>query len=279
MTTLSEAGRFSAYDLKRTPATACKADQRFSYCLYVPPEVDPAKARVLVAIHGTERDNAALRDLFAPLAERHGLIVIAPLFPCGIDDPRDRENYKYIEYGDIRFDTLVLSMVDEVAERYDIGADRFGLFGFSGGAHFAHRFFYLHPQRLDAVSICSPGSVTLLDEQRDWWVGVADMEARFGRWLDLPSMRRTRVHVAVGRADDATWEITHKPGSAAWMPGANDAGVTRVERANSLERSLREGGIDARFDILPGVRHERDRLVASATEFFDAVYGKNDVAA
>ena len=279
MTTLAEAGRFSAYDLKRTPATACKADQRFSYCLYVPPELDPAKARVLVAIHGTERDHAALRDLFAPLAEQHGLIVIAPLFPCGINDPRDRENYKYIEYGDIRFDTLVLSMVDEVTERYGISADRFGLFGFSGGGHFVHRFFYMHPQRLDAVSICSPGSVTLLDQQRDWWVGVADMEARFGRWLDLPAMRRTRVHVAVGGADDATWEITHKPGSAAWMPGANDAGVTRVERAASLERSLREGGINVHFDILPGVRHERDRLVASATKFFDSVYGKNDVAA
>jgi pimeloyl-ACP methyl ester carboxylesterase len=279
MTILADDGRFSAYDLKRTPATACKADQRFSYCLYVPPGIEPENARVLVAIHGTERDNGALRDLFAPLAERHGLIVLAPLFPCGIDDPRDRENYKYIEYGDIRFDHIVLSMVDEVAERYGIVADRFGLFGFSGGAHFAHRFLYLHPQRLDAVSICSPGSVTLLDENAPWWVGVADVEARFGCRLDLPAMRAAQVHVGVGGDDDATWEITHKPGSPVWMDGANDAGVTRVERAASLERSLRAAGMDPCFDVLPGIRHERDYLVAAAAAFFGDAYGKHDVAA
>lgn len=258
----------SAYETGRTPATACRADQRFSYCLYVPTTGDPATRRLLVAVHGTERGNQAMRDLFAPLADALNLVILAPLFPCGIDDPWDRDNYKYIEYRGIRFDRILLSMVDEVATRHDLDAGRFGLFGFSGGAHFVHRFFYLYPQRLSALSVCAPGSPTLLDTGRPWWVGVSDMEARFGRVLDLPAMRSVPVHLAVGDDDTDTWEITHVPGGEHWMEGANDTGATRIERLHSLRDSLSAAGIQSQLDLLPGIRHERDHLVNAAVAFF-----------
>ena len=35
---------------------------------------------------------------------------------------------------------------------------RFALFGYSGGGHFVHRFFMLHPQRLWALSIGAPAA-------------------------------------------------------------------------------------------------------------------------
>lgn len=263
----------SRYEIGRTVAIACQADQRFSYCLYVPPQLAEAgrlaSASVLVAIHGTERGNQAMRDLFVPLAERLGLIVLAPLFPAGIVDPHDRDNYKYVEYQGIRFDLLVLAMLDEVGTRYGVPVERFAMFGFSGGAHLAHRFLYLHPERLSAVSVCAPGSPTLLDDSRDWWVGVRDIEQRFGRPVDRDALRRVAIHLAVGDADTDTDEITHSPGSAYWMEGANDAGVTRVERLQTLAASLIAGGLAVEVDLLPGVRHERDRLVTSANVFFE----------
>lgn len=268
----------SQYEIGRTTAIACQADQRFSYCLYVPPTLVKTRAlssaRVLVAIHGTERGNQAMRDLFVPLADRLGLIVLAPLFPAGILDPHDRDNYKYVEYRGIRFDHLVLAMVDEVGARYGVPVASIAMFGFSGGAHLAHRFLYLHPQRLAAVSACAPGSPTLLDESRDWWVGVRDLEQRFGRGLDREAMRRVAVHLAVGDKDTDTHEITHSPGSTYWMEGANDAGVTRVERLKSLATSLVAGGVAVDVDILRGVGHERDPLAASAIHFFDRVLGE-----
>lgn len=270
----SDAGPpLSRYETGRTVAIACQADQRFSYCLYVPPALVEAgalsSARVLVAIHGTERGNQAMRDLFIPLADRLGMIVVAPLFPAGIVDRHDRDNYKYVEYEGIRFDLLVLAMLDEVAARYGTPVDRFAIFGFSGGAHLAHRFLYLHPDRLTAVSVCAPGSPTLLDDDRDWWVGVRDIEQRFGRPVDRQALRRVLVHLAVGDADTDTDEITHSRGSPHWMEGANDAGVTRIDRLQSLAASLIAGGLSVTVDLLPGIRHERDPLAASATAFFE----------
>lgn len=275
---------FTPYDIGRTPATACRIDQRFSYCLYVPASVveNPARAgRILAAIHGTDRGNQALRDLFIPYAEATGSIILAPLFPCGIGEPQERDNYKYIEYHGIRFDHLLLDMVDEVAERYGVDAGRFDLFGFSGGAHFAHRFLYLHPSLLRTASIGAPGSPTLLDGTRRWWVGVADIEKLFGVRLDLAAMRRVRVHLAVGSDDTDTWEITHTPGSRHWMDGANDAGVTRVDRMRTLAGSLWASGLDVRLDVLDGVRHSRDALVASAVAFLNGLAdeGGGDVPA
>lgn len=264
----------SQYEIGRTTVIACQADQRFSYCLYVPQslvESGMANTKILVVIHGTERGNQAMRDLFVPLADRLGLIVLAPLFPAGIVDPHDRDNYKYVEYEGIRFDLLLLDMLAEVGARYGVAIDRVAMFGFSGGAHLAHRFLYLHPERLDAVSVCAPGSPTLLDDSRDWWVGVRDFEQRFGKAVDRDAVRRVAVHLAVGIDDTDTEEITHRAGGRHWMEGANDTGVTRVDRLRTLGANLADNGVAVEIEFLPGVRHERDALGARAMAFFERV--------
>lgn len=61
-----------------------------------------------------------------------------------------------------QFDHVLLAMVDEIAP-LPLAAGRFLMHGFSGGGHFAHRFFSLHPRRLLGASIGAPGMVTLLD--------------------------------------------------------------------------------------------------------------------
>ena len=48
----------ASYDLGSTAMFACKADPRFHYCLYVPPEVrDGEQVDLLVAVHGSSRDS------------------------------------------------------------------------------------------------------------------------------------------------------------------------------------------------------------------------------
>ncbi len=267
---------FTPYDIGRTPSTACRIDQRFSYCLYVPVRLVEKPAfggRILAVIHGTDRGNQAMRDLFIPYAEATDSIILAPLFPCGIGEAGERDNYKYIDYQGIRFDRLLLDMVAEVASRYSVDADRFDLFGFSGGAHFAHRFLYLYPNRLRAVSIGAPGSPTLLDMSRRWWVGVADMEERFGVPLNLGAMRQVSIHLAVGLDDTDTWEITHMPGSRHWMEGANDTGRTRVERLHKLAENLRAHDLNVQLDVIAGVRHARDALATAAVTFLQGLAG------
>ncbi|RWK59904.1 MAG: alpha/beta hydrolase, partial [Mesorhizobium sp.] len=141
------------------------------------------------------------------------------------------------------------------------------MFGFSGGGHFTHRFAILHPDRLWAASIGAPGSVTLLDPTRDWWVGIRDLPEKFGITFDAAALARVPVQMIVGDADLETWEITHTQGSTHWMPGANDAGQTRPERLRTLCRSFEEAGVRVRFDLLPGVAHERDAVLDPVKDF------------
>lgn len=249
----------SYYELGATSLFACRADQRFSYCLYVPESYDEAAQRsypLLVVVHGTERGAQAFRDQFMGFAERHQCVVLAPLFPCGIDEPGELGNYKYIEYRGIRFDLLLLAMIDEVAGRYRLRTERFLMHGFSGGGHFVHRFLYLHPERLLAASIGAPGFVTLPDDNLPWWVGTGGMHALFGKALRLEALRGVHVHMIVGAEDTETWEITAQEGWPRWMPGVNDPGRTRVERLRSLQQSFLKQGIAVAFDVVPGVGHE-----------------------
>jgi poly(3-hydroxybutyrate) depolymerase len=267
-----ERGR-ALYDLGATAMFAAKADPRFHYCLYVPPCVgEGRKVDLLVAVHGTGRTSFLdFRDGFAEFGRWNDCAILCPIFPVGVRGDGNRSGYKYIAEGDIRYDRLLIAMVEEVAAKYGQDWSQFALFGFSGGGHFTHRFAILHPERLWAASIGASGSVTLLDPTRDWWVGIRDLKQRFGIEFNAAALRRVPVQMLVGDADLETWEITHKPGGSFWMEGANDAGRTRPERLESLRRSFEAAGVQVRFDLLPGVSHERMKALGKVQDFLAGV--------
>jgi poly(3-hydroxybutyrate) depolymerase len=261
------------YDLGPTAIFAAKADPRFHYCLYVPPKVgDGAKVDLLVAVHGTGRTSFLdFRDGFAEFGRWNDCAVLCPIFPVGVLGDGNRSGYKYMAEGDIRYDEIVLKMVDEVAAKYGQDWSRFAMFGFSGGGHFTHRFAILHPAKLWAASIGAPGSVTLLDPAKDWWIGIRDLKQRFGIDFDAAALARVPVQMIVGEADLETWEITHKPGGTYWMDGANDAGRTRPERLQALKASFESAGVDVRLDLVPGVSHDRLKVLDRVKDFLSNV--------
>ncbi|MEX4006551.1 alpha/beta hydrolase [Neoaquamicrobium sediminum] len=264
----------SFYDFGPTPFFASQYDQRFSYCLYVPQDYSETNGKqydLAVIVHGTGRTAAQYRDRFADFAEKHGCIILAPLFPVGIVEPGELANYKRIEFHGIRYDLVLLSMVDEVCAKYRIRDGGFMMYGYSGGGQFCQRFFMLHPQRLRAVAIGAPGVVTLLNQDYDWWVGVRDLKARFGIEIDLEAMRRVKVQTLIGGADDATWEITIPRESKLWMDGADLQGANRLERIAALADSFEAHGIAVRRDIVPGVAHSPFEMVDPAEDFFTSI--------
>jgi poly(3-hydroxybutyrate) depolymerase len=268
----------SYYGFGRTALYACQYDQRFSYCLYVPESYEEdgdTTYPLAVIVHGTNRPAQEYRDRFVDFGEREQCVILAPLFPCGIIEPGELNNYKFIEFHGIRYDHVLLAMIDEISALYRLRADRFLLHGFSGGGHFAHRFFYLHPKRLLGVSIGAPGVVTLLDEDHDWWVGVRDLEERFGIPLDVPAMREVAVHMVIGGEDTETWEITIEPGHKRWMPGADLAGVNRQDRMAALRESFERHGIAVRQDTVPGIGHNGYALLDPVKTFFGEVLAKD----
>lgn len=261
------AGKF--YGLGKTAIFASKKDPRFSYVMYVPPCVgDGEPVDLLVAVHGTSRTSFLdFRDGFAEFGHWNRVAVLCPLFPIGIRGDDERSGYKYMQEGDIRYDQVVLDMVEEVAAKYAQDWSTFAMFGFSGGGHFTHRFAILHPRKLWAACIGAPGSITLLDASKQWWVGLGGIQERFGIEFDAQALARVPVQMVVGEADLETWEITHKPGSRYYMEGANDAGRTRPERLRTLCESFRSVGADVTLDIIPNMAHDRMKAVPYVQEF------------
>lgn len=258
----------AVYDYGKTVIFASAADPRLHMLLYVPPAAAHRKVELLVAVHGTGRTSGIeFRDGFAEFGLYNDCAVLCPIFPVGVMGDGERSGYKYMEEGDIRYDLALLAMVDEVAAKYDQDWSQFAIFGFSGGGQFSHRFAILHPERLWAASVGAPGSVTLIDPDRDWWVGVRDLQQRFGKPFDLAALARVPVHMVVGTADLENWEITHQPGGRYYMEGANDAGSTRPERLDTLAASFRAAGVNVTLDKLPGISHTRMEVLGHVKEF------------
>lgn len=251
------------------PGTACSKDQRFCHFSYIP---SCPSGRVAVLVHGSDRAAESLRELFMEWAETTGTALLAPLFPAGIVDPTDIDNYKSLEYEGIRFDLVLSDMLDDLAGWVDrpLEPDVL-LFGFSGGAQFAHRFFLIHPERVLALSIGAPGNVTLLDHTRDWWVGIGNTAAVFGHDVDIERLAAVPVQTVIGGDDDGRDVITVTPDQPRWMSGANDAGVTRGDRIASLHNDYRRAGIDVQGVTIDSVSHQVAPMVAHVQVFFDSV--------
>ncbi|MFI5586362.1 alpha/beta hydrolase [Amycolatopsis sp. NPDC051758] len=251
-----------------TPFFASQHDQRLFYALYVPKDHTPdAEPLPLVVIqHGTGRSAELYRDRWKEFAIGHRCVILTPLFPAGLMEPRELHSFKFLEYRGLRFDEELLHIVDEVAEGFNTRRDRFYLHGFSGGGQFAHRFFYAHPDRLAGVSIGAPGRITQLDPELPWWLGTGGFEERFGIRINLDALRGVPVQMVVGAEDVETWEINNA-GGPNWMDGVEQTGGTRIERLETLRDNFVSQGISVRYDVVPGVAHRGTGVVPVVQEF------------
>lgn len=260
-----------------TSLYACQYDQRFSYCAYIPShfaETDPSKHPLLVVIHGTERSAQLYRDEFKDFAESTGAVILAPLFPAGIGEPGELNSYKMIKYRDIRFDRVLLAMIEEFTGQYGISDEKFLLFGFSGGGQFVHRFYYLHPGRLLGVSVAAPGNVTLLDSSMDWFTGTRDFNEQFGTGLKWGELRQVPVQLVIGSEDNKV--LGTGKDNPYWLPGVEIAGDTRLERIGTLRDNWMSAGIRVRYDEVPGAAHEGMKLIPPVKDFLAGILKTNE---
>lgn len=267
---------FAWHDKGFVPYHASQLDPRFPYMLYVPEDYDENSSKqypLIVLVHGTERGPHYYLERNRAFAEQHDVILLAPLFPVGTHGGQDLENYKLVDFKGTRYDLVLLSMVDEVMSKYSIDGNTFSLFGFSGGGHFAHRFFYLHPHRLKAISIGAPGMVTLIDDRRDWWVGTRDVYLKFNAKLNPARMTAVPVHMVVGADDTESWGDEIEKDSVYYMGDAagatyNSAGKNRVERLRNLEKNWKQHGIDVSFETVAGAGHDETDMFPAMQKFF-----------
>lgn len=255
--------------LGNTPAWTCITDNRFCYFLYVPKSYYTLKRLgLLVLIHQSRRNASEIRAPFVPFAEEHSCIILAPLFPIRPNDPQDSAGYKLLQGNDVRYDKVVLSMIDEVSARYTrVDVSRFFLFGFSGGAQFVHRFAYLYPQRLKALACGAPGSQTLLDEARPWPQGVSDLEQIFGLPLQWNELSKVPTIFVVGDADTDTFYATAR--GRTLDPSIQNGRYGATVR---LEENWRAAGATCHLHVVPGASHEEVQLLGPVISFFEKCY-------
>ena len=240
------------------PYRASRRDPRFSYCLYLPPgdqSTDPGP--LLVLVHDSERDAAGWRDRFMHFARQAGVALMAPLFPAGLPDPRDWENFADLQRGSVHFDQALLAMVDEVVAEYGVD-ERFLLFGFGAGGSFAQRFGLCYPERLRALSVAAPAGLSLPDPGLDWPVGVGGVAEHLGVEMRWGALQKLAVHLVVGAETPASDQENPTPGAS-------------VAEAQQLSQAYWRRGVAVRLDIVPGVHRCVQALIPASQVFFRRV--------
>ena len=241
------------------------------YYLFRPTSLRPDR-RPLVAVHGISRNAYEHVRTFAPLAERTGRLVVAPYF-----GPAQCKRYQRILDETCRSDEALLATLETLAARTGRAIAEVDIFGFSGGAQFAHRFGMLHPERVGRLALASAGWYTFPTVEDVFPYGIAEVDeegwriaASFGRFLRIPAL------VLVGEQDTQRDENLRKGRRVDPRQGA-----TRVERGRrwteAIRRAARERGILARTELqlLPGCGHSFADCVARAglaervVEWFD----------
>ena len=177
----------------------------------------------LVAVHGIGRGACEQAAAFAARAAALGRPVIAPEF----DAARWPLYQQAVRKG--RADRALLGLLEELPLAGTGRTGRIDLFGYSGGAQFAHRFAMLHPHRVRRLSLAAAGWYTLPDAApfpyglgarsgTDWGALIG---ARLREFLALP------VTVTVGAED-------HRP-------DAHTRRGAALDRRQGVHRRARRG--------------------------------------
>jgi pimeloyl-ACP methyl ester carboxylesterase len=235
------------------------------YFLYVPTAIS-VDARVLVLVHGISRNAIEQMMQFADLASRSNVVLVAPLF--------SHEAYRGYQLvidrrRRTRADTALIDILDDVTASTGIDTQRAALFGFSGGAQFAHRFAFLYPQRVSECLCFAAGWYTYPDEAAAFPLGFSDHPMPGGQF-DLEGIRKIPFHVMVGAEDlERDASVRSEPALDAVQ------GETRVVRAERWHEAMRRWGAHSRssFEALPGLGHSF-REVALEGALAERVFSK-----
>lgn len=234
--------------------------------LVVPPTLNAA-SRVVVVLHGTERNPADYRASWIDWACRNDRLVICPHFdrdgwpgsagyPLGgvLDAdgvPRPEASWAY---------TALTGIVARVREAFGLADEQFDLWGHSAGAQFVHRYLLFASEAPVRCAIAAnAGWYTLPDPEVAFPYGLAHLA------LELSAQRWTSRTLVLMRGvrdveRDATLRVTGE---------ADDQGRNRFDRAATMHRAghLLDPGCRWRLIDVVGVAHEFAGMAPAAQEF------------
>ena len=151
--------------------------------------------------------------------------------------------------------------MDSVTFQTGVSTRRISMFGYSGGAQFAHRFAMLHPHRVEHLCVCSAGWYTWPEATELAFPHSTSFKPRrrlgaaaasnLGRFLQIP------LQVAVGERDNVVDALTR---SSVLLDALQ--GTHRLQRAQRwvqiLQQLAEERGLrsNARLTVLADAGHD-----------------------
>jgi poly(3-hydroxybutyrate) depolymerase len=112
------------------------------YSLFVPMSAAAAPAPLIVLLHGSYGNSAAIVSWWTSLAEQEGIVLVAP-------DAREREAWQLRADGP----QFILAVIEEAAAKQPIDRGRIYLFGSSGGAVYSLTLSMIESQLFAATAI------------------------------------------------------------------------------------------------------------------------------
>ncbi|HEY5657585.1 MAG TPA: hypothetical protein VIY27_07320 [Myxococcota bacterium] len=231
---------------------AVTGDPPLDAYVYLPRTLAP-QARVVAIVHGISELPRQHVEHFAPLAERHGVVLVAPHF----SRQRFRDYQRLGRSGrGARADCALERLVEQVARECHARAGRLYLFGYSGGGQFVHRYVLAHPQRVAAAVAASAGWYTFPDPERRYPRGVRRQRDLAGVDFEPDAFLRVPLLVTVG-ARDVERDASLRRSAAL----DREQGRNRVERAErwveAMRRAAEQRGLVPSVELrrLEGVGH------------------------
>ena len=178
------------------------------------------------------------------------MVLVAPSFT-----EADNEDYQRVGRGEggKRADQALNAILYEVHRLAGVDTHRYTIFGFSGGAQFAHRYVMAHPKRVERAALGAPGWYLFPDPKKPYAYGLRPSAESPGVHFEPDRFLRVPITVFVG-ADDVTDvnlrvnpEVNHQQE------------ITRVERAKRWTAAMRHAaearGLKARVHcvVVPGI--------------------------
>jgi pimeloyl-ACP methyl ester carboxylesterase len=209
-------------------------------------------APVLTVVHGLSRTRNTQAEAFVAACEDRGVVLLAPSFigPAHADYQRlGREGRGR------RADLFLHACLQEVTRLTGADTTHIGLFGFSGGAQFAHRYLMAHPHRVAAAAIAAAGWYTFPDVTEKFPYGIRSTRRLPGLSFNPEEYLRVPVTVIVGEHDTATENLRNSERVVLQQ------GVTRVERARrwvaAMQAQAHTHGLASHIElrVLPGLAH------------------------
>ena len=225
---------------KRLMHRVLRADPGQEYLLYVPSS-RPTEPRLVVSVHGVSRNADEHARLLSAYCEMHGAVLVVPLFSA--EQHPDYQRLGRVGRGK-RADIALNLMVAEAAATTGAAAERFHLFGFSGGAQFSHRYVMAHPHRVASAVFASAGWYTLPDPTRRFPQGTRTSKKLPGVRFDAEEFLRVPMKVLVGAKDNQSKGLRRSERLD------REQGVSRVERARAWVAAMQAAAAAHHLDSI-----------------------------